>query len=71
MQIARLCLASPRLDWAAYFDARGVPRKDLNVREPRHLAALDRQLAEVPIATWKHYLKWHLLSTASPSLAAP
>jgi endothelin-converting enzyme/putative endopeptidase len=62
---------APRFDWAAYFDAAGVPRADLNVREPKHLRELDRQLAEVPLATWKHSLKWHLLDAVSPSLSTP
>jgi endothelin-converting enzyme/putative endopeptidase len=62
---------TPRMDWAAYFGAAGIPRADLNVSEPRFLKEVDRQLAEVPVATWKHYLKWHLLSVASDSLSAP
>jgi endothelin-converting enzyme/putative endopeptidase len=68
---AELVKLAPRMDWAAYFESAGVPKADLNVREPGHLAELNRQLSEVPLATWKHYLKWHLLSAASPSLGAP
>jgi putative endopeptidase len=71
MTFAELTRLAPRFEWAAYFDAASIPRADLNVKEPRHLQELDRQLAEVPLATWKHYLKWHLLSGASPSLSAP
>ena len=62
---------TPRIDWAAYFDAAGIARADLNVSEPRFIKEVDRQLAEVPLATWKHYLKWHLLSVASDYLSAP
>jgi putative endopeptidase len=61
----------PRFDWAAYFDAAHLPRLDLNVREPKFLEEVNRQLADVPLATWKAYLKWHLIREASPSLAAP
>jgi putative endopeptidase len=68
---AQLQKLAPRFDWAAYFDAAGLPMGDLNVREPRHLQELDRQLGEVPLDTWKQYLAWHLLSDASPSLSAP
>jgi endothelin-converting enzyme/putative endopeptidase len=71
MTFAELQKLAPRFDWGAYFDAAGIPKADLNVNEPRHLKELDRQLAEVPLSTWKHYLKWHLLSAASPSLSAP
>ena len=71
MTFAELQKLAPRFDWAAFFDAAGVPRADLNVREPKYLQELNRQLAEVPLATWRHYLAWHLLSEASPALSAP
>ena len=62
---------TPRFDWTAYFAAAGLPRADLNVSEPNFMKEVDRQLAEVPLATWKLYLKWHLLSAASDTLSAP
>jgi putative endopeptidase len=62
---------APRFDWAAYFDAARLPRVDLNVTEPKFLEEFDRQLADVPLATWKTYLKWHLLTDAADSLSAP
>jgi endothelin-converting enzyme/putative endopeptidase len=71
MTFAELQKLAPRFDWAAYFEAAGIPKGDLNVREPKHLQELNRQLAEVPLETWKLYLTWHLLSDASPSLSAP
>jgi putative endopeptidase len=71
MTFAQLRELAPHFDWAAYFDKAGLPKGDLNVNEPRFLAELDRQLHAVPLTTWKHYLKWHLVSAASPSLSAP
>jgi endothelin-converting enzyme/putative endopeptidase len=68
---AALQQLAPRFDWAAYFDSARIPRVDLNVGEPRFLQELDRQLAELPLADWKIYLKWQLLRAASPSLSAP
>jgi endothelin-converting enzyme/putative endopeptidase len=62
---------APRFDWARYFDAAGLPRVDLNVAEPKFLQELDRQLAEIALPRWKTYLKWHLLNSAAPFLAAP
>ena len=53
---AELQKLAPRFDWAAYFDAARLPRIDLNVSEPDFLRELDRQLAEVPLATWSAYL---------------
>jgi len=62
---------TPHFDWAAYFDAARIPRADLNVQEPKFLQAVDRALAETPLATWKTYLTWHLLHAAAPSLSKP
>jgi len=62
---------TPHFDWAAYFDAARIPHADLNVQEPKFLQAVDRALAETPLATWKTYLAWHLLHAAAPSLSKP
>jgi putative endopeptidase len=62
---------APRFDWAAYFDAAHLPKADLNVAEPKFLQEFDHQLGEVPLATWKSYLRWRLVSAAAPSLSAP
>jgi endothelin-converting enzyme/putative endopeptidase len=62
---------APRFDWAAYFDAAGLPRADLNVQQPAFLQRFDRTLGDTPLADWKTYLKWRLLRAASPSLSAP
>jgi len=62
---------APRFDWADYFDAAHLPKTDLNVAEPKFLQEVDRQFAEVPLTTWKSYLRWRLVSAAAPSLSAP
>ena len=59
----------PRFDWAAYFAAASLPRADLNVAEPKFLQEVDRQLGALPLATWKTYLRWHLLRDTAPSLS--
>ncbi|MGZ3457331.1 MAG: M13 family metallopeptidase [Archangium sp.] len=68
---AELKKLAPRFDWAAYFQDAKLPRADLNVQEPKFLREFDRQLGATPLARWKTYLKWHLLSTAAPSLSEP
>jgi endothelin-converting enzyme/putative endopeptidase len=62
---------APGFDWAAYFDGARIPRADLNVAEPKFLKEFDRQLRELPAATWKTYLKWHLITDAASSLSTP
>jgi endothelin-converting enzyme/putative endopeptidase len=62
---------TPHFDWAAYFQATGLPAADLNVQEPKFLEEFDRQLDKDPLISWKTYLKWHLLRSAAPSLSQP
>lgn len=62
---------TPHIDWVAYFDGAGLPRKDLNVQEPRFLQAVDSLLEKTPLATWKTYLQAYLLNAAAPDLSAP
>ncbi len=66
-----LAAMAPAFDWAAYFDAAKLPRGDLNVEEPKFLAAFDRELAQAPVALWRDYLAWHVLDTFADSLSAP
>jgi endothelin-converting enzyme/putative endopeptidase len=67
---AELVKLAPRFDWAAYFDAAGLSRADLNVQEPRFLEELNARLERTPLSDWKAYLKWHLLRSAAPALPA-
>ena len=62
---------APRFGWAAYFDAFGLPRADLNVQQPAFVQRLDRTLGDTPLADWKTYLEWRLLAAAAPSLSTP
>jgi endothelin-converting enzyme/putative endopeptidase len=60
---------APHFDWAAYFDEAKLPRGDLNVEEPEFLKAVDRELEKTPVATWRSYLAWQLVSSAAPWLS--
>jgi endothelin-converting enzyme/putative endopeptidase len=60
---------TPHFEWSRYYRQAGLEAGDLNVAEPKFLAEFDRQLAATPIADWKTYLKWQLLSSAAPSLS--
>ena len=71
MTFARLKELAPHFDWDAYFDEASLSRADLNVAEPKFLQQVDKELKETPVATWKAYLKWQLLNSASPWLSKP
>src|SRR5258707_11827278 len=53
---ADLAKVAPDFDWAVYFDAAKIPRNDLNVTEPKFVAAVEKELKTTPIAQWKTYL---------------
>jgi endothelin-converting enzyme/putative endopeptidase len=69
--LAGLRKLAPRFDWAGYLDGNHIPREDLNVRQPAFLSEVNRQLAEVPLAAWKTYLKWQVIREFAPFLSKP
>ena len=68
---ADLRTLAPHFDWAAYFARGGLPKADLNVREPKFLQELDRQLIGAPVREWRTYLTWQLIHAAAGALSAP
>jgi putative endopeptidase len=58
-------------DWHRYLVAAGMNgRLDyVIVSEPDYLRAFAQTIAEIPLATWKSYFRWHLLSDFSPYLS--
>jgi putative endopeptidase len=69
---AQLQAMAPHIDWAEYFKHRQIPQDvDMNVDQPRFMQELDRQVHELPLADWRVYLKWHLLTSVADDLSAP
>jgi putative endopeptidase len=62
---------APGFDWHRYLSAAGMSdRIDyVIVSEPDYFRAFGRAIAEIPLATWKSYFRWHLLSDLSPYLS--
>jgi predicted metalloendopeptidase len=72
MTAAELQKLTPAFNWAAYFKGIGLAQKtDVNVAQPKFFEELNRQLAAVPIADWKTYLRWHLINVAAEDLSKP
>jgi putative endopeptidase len=60
---------TPGLPWRTYLDASGLKSLPYAlVGQPEFFAALEKLVAERPLADWKTYLRWHVLSEAAPSL---
>jgi endothelin-converting enzyme/putative endopeptidase len=70
MTFGQLKALAPHFDWEAYFDEAGLPKIPVNVAEPKLMRQFDIELVHTPVATWKAYLEWRLLESASQSLAA-
>ena len=62
MGFAELVKLTPGFDWPLYFQAIGVKDpKQLVVSQPPYLTAMAELLDKVPLATWKVWLKFHIV----------
>ncbi len=75
MGVASLQTATPHFDWQAFLSALSAGAKDkvteVIVRQPDYMKSVDAILAEVPLATWKEYLTFGLISEYADGLSAP
>ncbi|MDQ3254864.1 MAG: M13 family metallopeptidase, partial [Acidobacteriota bacterium] len=72
MDAARLKELTPSLSWDAYLAETGAPKSTtLVVRQPEFFKALNQNLTTTPLADWKTYLRWHLMTAAAPRLSSP
>lgn len=75
MGVAALQASTPHFDWQAYLAALpgGAREKvtDVIVRQPDYMKAIDQVIAETPLATWKEYLTYGLISEYADALSAP
>lgn len=69
-QVAKLPELTPSMPWNTFFTSAGVPElTEVNVATPSYFEGLEKILAEVPTATWKHYLRFQLLDSAANYLS--
>ena len=70
---AALVKLAPALDWNGYFATIAFPSNeaDVLVRQPEFFAALSGLLASEPLAVWRNYLRWHLVSQTANYLSKP
>jgi putative endopeptidase len=70
---AALAKLMPAFDWDAFLRGAQIPSEKVaavNVTQPSYFEALDKIFAEVPVADWRVYLRYKLLSTYAPDLPA-
>lgn len=70
MTRADLQKIAPAFDWDRYFDESGIGNvTTLNVSEPKFFKALQKEIASVPLADWKAYLRWHAVHAKAAYLS--
>ena len=71
MSPSQLNELSPNFSWEAYRRGADAPATgNINVAHPEFFTAVNKMVTEVPIADWKTYLRWHLITAAAPSLSS-
>ncbi len=68
---AQLGELTPHWDWQAYAAGLGASPEALAevvVRQPDFLRGLDEALVEVPLATWREWLAWHVVHSRAAYL---
>jgi len=72
-QLADLSALAPSIDWPVYFRSVGLtsPVAFINVAQPDFLKRASSLLTTLPMDDWRAYLRYHLVSAASPWLSTP
>ena len=75
MGVTSLQASTPSFDWQAYLSALPAAAKghinEVIVRQPDYLKGVDAIFSEVPVETWKEYLKFGLISEYADGLSTP
>ncbi|MBK7692178.1 MAG: hypothetical protein IPJ31_14095 [Bacteroidetes bacterium] len=58
------------MKWAEVFKGFKVEIDSIIVGQPAFFTKINSMLGSAPLADWKSYLKWHLVSTFSPYLSS-
>ena len=72
MTDAEFAALSPAFTWSQYFAKVGMPSvHSLNVQTPEFFKAMNAEIEKEDLASWKAYLRWHLVHTNAPYLSSP
>ncbi|MGH7784074.1 MAG: M13 family metallopeptidase, partial [Candidatus Binatia bacterium] len=62
----------PNFSLADYMKVRGLPTgTEIDFQQPSFFKAVNTMLTDVPLDSWKTYLRWMVLSSAAGSLSKP
>ncbi len=72
MKLSELAKLAPNFDFPRFFETSRAPKFDsLNVANPEFFKQVSAQLESVPVADWKTYLSWQVLSSRADYLSSP
>ena len=61
----------PAFEWNRFFVSVGWSSPgDVNVGQPEFFKEVNTMLKDVPLESWKNYLKWRVINGAAPSLSS-
>jgi putative endopeptidase len=70
VSVAEADQATPHFAWAPFLAAQGAHvDKGFSLSQPKFFAEFDRMLADMPVADWQAYLRFHRIDDASPYLS--
>jgi putative endopeptidase len=71
MNQQELMLLAPSFGWKEFFvDAGWSDPGEVNVGQPEFFKELNTMMKDVPVASWKDYLRWRVLTSAAPYLSS-
>jgi predicted metalloendopeptidase len=71
MSGAELAKLTPAFSWSRYLRAQGLPADTaVNVAHEKYFGTINKELVGTPLAGWKTYLRWQLLTSAAPTLSS-
>ncbi|MEO8573808.1 MAG: M13 family metallopeptidase [Pyrinomonadaceae bacterium] len=63
---------TPNFSWSAYVAERSVPAfTEINVAPAKFFSEMNSMLKDVPLESWKTYLRWMVVNAAATALSKP
>ncbi len=62
---------TPHFDWTRFLEHAGIAPNDLNVDQAEFMGAVEKELRSTPLSTWRAYLAWNVINSASRHLSTP
>ena len=71
MNQQELAALTPAIEWKKFFVGAGWSDPgDVNVAQPEFFKEVNTMMSDVPLQTWKDYLRWRVVNSAAPYLSS-